>query len=137
MNEELLIRQALETRLSVMPNGITTAIENVTFTPISGTPHQAAFLLPADPINSTLGDTYYRANGIFRIRLCYPVDTGTGGAALQAQRIRDWFYRGLSLQQGGLDVIIQRTPSIGVASVIADRYTLTVDIRYFASILKV
>lgn len=128
------IQIAFEKALVAMPMQIATAYENLAYKPIKGTPYQTANLVPSIPENPTFGDGYYRENGVYRLRLFFPKEVGTKDARIHAERLRDYFPRGMTLQQDGLDIIIQRTPYISPGLILDDRYSLVVDIRYFASV---
>ena len=128
------VRIALESKLNAMTPALSTAWENVPFTPVSGTPYQAAYLLPATPANPTMGDGYYREHGIFQITLMYPIQAGTLTAATRAELIRSTFKRGTTLISGTVSVIIERTPEIGQGRVDGDRWALPVKIRWYAGI---
>lgn len=130
----LSIRTAIQTRLLAMPQTLTLSRENTQFTPPADAPYQSLVLLPQTPENPTFGNDYYREVGIARVYLYYPLSSGPGGAEAQAEKIRNWFPRGLTLQQDGLDIIIRRTPSISVGSVISNKYVKIVDINYFTSV---
>ena len=122
---------ALETRLSLIANPISTQWENVVYTPVSGTPYQAVNLLFAKPLNEEKG-TRYIENGYMQITLRYPIGKGKGEALTKAQSIREWFYRGLPLAADGVTVIIDLTPEIGVAQIDGDRYSLPVKVSFRA-----
>ena len=128
------VRIALETKLNSMTPALSTAWENVPFTPVSGTPYQAAYLLPATPANPTMGDGYYREQGIFQVTLMYPLQAGPKTAADRAELIRAAFKRGTSMTSGGITTIIERTPEIGQGRVDGDRWMQIVRIRWFAGI---
>ena len=127
------IKAALETHLKAMPNGLTTAWENVSFDPPAG-PYQRADLLPAAPENPTLGDGMFREIGVFQVTLFYDLDGGGGVVYAMAEAVRDWFPRGLSLTSGGIQVTISRTGEIGPKFRDNDRFVLPVRLRYFANI---
>ncbi len=128
------IRIALETHLSNMANPISYAWENVPFTPVAGVPYASVFLLPATPANPTLGDAYYREQGIFQVTLRFPLQAGPKTAADKAEAIRTAFKRGTTLTSGTVKVIIDRTPEIGEGRVDGDRWSVPVKIRWFSSI---
>ena len=130
------VRIALENKLNAMTPSLSTAWENVPFTPVTGTAYQAAYLLPATPANPTMGDGYYREHGIFQITLMYPIQAGTLTAATRAELIRSTFKRGTSMTSGGITTIIERTPEIGQGRVDGDRWALPVKIRYYAGIFS-
>ena len=128
------VRAALETALNAIAPALSTEWENIPFTPVSGTPYQKMFLLPATPDNSTMGDGYYREQGIFQITLMYPLQTGAKAAADRAELIRTAFKRGNSFTSGSVTVRIEKTPEVGQGRVDGDRWALPVKIRWFAGI---
>ena len=128
------VRIALESKLSTMTPSLSTAWENVPFTPVTGAAYQAAYLLPATPANPTMGDGYYREHGIFQISLFYPLQAGPKTAADRAELIRAAFKRGTSMTSGGITTIVERTPEIGQGRVDGDRWALVVKIRWYAGI---
>ena len=130
----IAVRIALETKLSTITPALSTAYENVPFTPVTGTAYQMAFLLPATPANPTMGDGYYREQGIFQVTLMYPLQAGPKTAADRAELIRAAFKRGTSMTSGGITTIVERTPEIGQGRVDGDRWALPVKIRWFAGI---
>ena len=128
------VRIALESKLNAMTPSLSTAYENVPFTPVTGTAYQMAFLLPATPANPTMGDGYYREQGIFQVTLMYPLQAGPKTAADRAELIRAAFKRGTSMTSGGITTIVERTPEIGQGRVDGDRWALPVKIRWYAGI---
>ncbi len=130
----VLVRVCLETRLNAMTPALATSWENLPYTPVAGTPYQAAYVMPATPDNVTMGDGYYREQGIFQISLFYPINAGAGVAAARAQLIRTQFKRGTSMTSGSVTVRISRTPEIGQGRVDGDRWHLPVKIQWFAGI---
>ena len=128
------VRIALESKLNAMTPALSTAWENVPFTPVTGTPYQRAYLMPATPANPTMGDGYYREQGIFQVTLMYPLQAGPKTAADRAELIRAAFKRGTSMTSGGITTIIERTPEIGQGRVDGDRWMQIVRIRWFAGI---
>jgi len=128
------IRAAIESKLATISPAISTAYENVPFTPVTGTAYQAAYLMPATPANPTMGDGYYREQGIFQVTLMYPLQAGPKTAADRAELIRAAFKRGTTLTSGTVSVIIERTPEIGQGRVDGDRWALPVKIRWYAGI---
>lgn len=128
------IRAALETKLNSITPSIVTAYENVAFTPVTGTPYQACYTMPATPDNATMGDGYYRAQGIFQVSLFYPLGVGPGTAGARAELIRTAFKRGVSMVSGSVTVRVSNTPEIGQGRVDGDRWMVPVKIRWFAGI---
>lgn len=130
----MAIKEAFEKSLAAMPDTISTAYENAKFKSVDGVPYQAVKLVPKPPLNPVYGNDYYRERGFFRLLLFFPLQEGTAEAATYAQKVRDWFYRGRTLQEDGLDIIIATTPQISGASKIDDRYVIGIDVEYFASV---
>lgn len=128
------IRAALETKLAAMTPAISTAYENIPFTPVAGTPYQAAYLMPSDPDNATMGDGHHREQGVFQVSLFYPLQAGAGVAAARAELIKTAFARGQSMTSGSVTVRISKTPHIGQGRVDGDRWMIPVKIQYFADI---
>ena len=129
------IRTALETKLATVTfTGGSTAYENAPFTPVAGTPYQACYCLFAKPDNPTMGDGFHRVLGIFQVNLFYPLSTGTGAPAAQAELIKTAFKRGTSLTSGSVTVHIDLTPEIGPGRVDDDRFMIPVKIPFYADI---
>ena len=127
------VRAALQTKLNGMA-ALPTAWENVGYTPVAGTPYQAAYVMPATPDNPTMGDDYYQEQGIFQISLFYPLAVGTAVAEARAQLIRTTFKRGTSMTSGAVTVIVDKTPEIGQGRVDGDRWHVPVKVRWYAGI---
>jgi hypothetical protein len=128
------VRIALESKLNAMTPTLSTAWENVPFTPVTGTPYQRAYLMPATPANPTMGDGYYREQGIFQVSLFYPLQAGPVTAAARAILIQTTFKRGTSMTAGGITVIVGNTPEISQGRVDGDRWHIPVKIQWFAGI---
>ncbi len=126
-------RAALQTKLSGMA-ALATAWENVPYTPVVGTPYQAAYCLFAEPENPTMGDDYHRIQGIFQVSLFYPLSVGTASAEARADLIQSTFKRGTSMTSGSVTVIIEKTPEISPGRVDGDRWHIPVKIRFYAGI---
>lgn len=128
------VRAALEGALNGITPAISTAWENAPFTPVSGTAYQKVNLLLADPDNLGFGSGPYREQGYLQVSLMYPLATGPAAAGARAELIRSTFYRGLSLINNGITVLIEKTPTIGSGTVDGDRWMIPVKIRFFANI---
>jgi hypothetical protein len=128
------VRAALEVKLSAMTPALVIAWENAPYTPVAGTPYQAAYLLPATPDNPTMGDSFYREQGIFQVSLFYPLQVGPKAAADRAELIRTTFKRGTSMVSGTVTVRVARTPEIGQGRVDGDRWHVPVRIVYCAGV---
>lgn len=131
----VLVRSALQTALNGMSPALATAWENVDYVPVTGTPYQAAYVLAAEPDNPTMGDAFYREQGIFQISLFYPIQVGTAAAEARAELIRTTFKRGTSFTSGTVTVQIEKTPEISPGRVDGDRWHIPVKIRWFAGII--
>lgn len=130
----LSVRKGLESRLAAMPDVLPTAPENFNYKPVSGQPYQATYLQPLEPENPTFGNGLYRERGFFRIRLMFPAEQGVGPSYAYAEKIRQWFPRGTTINSDGLDIIIRATPSVSAGSIVSDRYMTNVDIDYFLNV---
>lgn len=129
------IRAALEAALAAMLPAITTAWENVSFTPpASTTPYQEAFTLFAEPEDPEAGHALHIQRGIFQINLKYPLGAGDATARARAKMLIDTFYRSRSFTSGGVTVSVEKTPEAGQGTVDGDRWLIPVKIRFFAQI---
>jgi len=129
------VRTALETKLNAISPALATAWQNVGYTPVTGTPYQACYLMPATPDNPTLGDGFYREQGILQVSLFYPLQAGPQTAETRASLIRATFKRGTAMTSGSVKVLIDRTPEIGQGRVDDDRWMIPVKIRWSAGII--
>lgn len=130
------VRAALETALNNMTPSLQTAWENVEFITTAGTPYQRVKLLLAAPENPSFGGSLYREHGFLSITLAYPLQVGVKDAQAMAELIRTTFARGNSFTNGGINVIIDRTPEILQGFPEGDRYVLPVRVRFFANIIN-
>lgn len=134
MSGVINIRAALETALNAITPSLATAWENAAFTPLlSSVPYQQVNILFAEPSNLEFGSRHIE-QGYMQVRLMYPQDAGSKDAATRAELIRSTFYRGASFSNGGVTVIIEKTPEIATGSTDGDRWAVPVKIRFFANI---
>ncbi len=131
----IAIRAAIEIKLATIVPVISTAYENVSFTPVTGTPYQSIFIMPATPSNPTLGDGFYRAVGIAQISLFYPLLEGAQAAEARAQLIRTAFKRGTAMISGSVSVMVDTTPEIGQGRADDDRWHVPVRVRWSAGVI--
>lgn len=131
-----LIRTALETALAAMSPSVATAYENAPFSPVIGTPFQAAYILLGEPDDIVIGGASHVERGIFQINLHYPLDAGAGAGEGRAQLIRQSFFRGSSFASGAVTVVIDRTPEIGPSLIEDERRVTPVRIRFTAVITR-
>jgi hypothetical protein len=130
------IRAALEVGLNGMSPALSTAFENVAFTPTPGTPYQRVNLLPAQPENPSVGAELRREIGVMQVTLCYPFNAGTQAVYARAEAIQARFSRGSTWIKDGVTVIVDITPTIGPAAVDGDRFTVPVSVPYFSNIFS-
>ena len=128
------IRAALEAALASLAPAIDTAWQNVPYTPITGRPYQAAYLLPAEPNNYSMGDSSRQERGVFQVSLMYPPGQGSAAAGARAEMIATLFRRGASFTKDGITVQIERTPEIADGREDGDRWMVPVKIRYFCNL---
>lgn len=128
------IRTALETKLNALAPSLATAWESVPFTPIVGTPYQQVNIIIADTLNPTLGGSHYRIKGFMQVLLCYTPSLGAKAASTRADLLVNHFKRGTSLINGGVTVIVDKTPSIAPPMVDGLLYQIPVSIYFSADI---
>jgi len=129
------VRTALETKLATVTfTGGKTVYENVSYTPVAGTPFAQCYVMFATPDNPTMGDGFHRILGIFQVSLFYPLNTGPSAAATQAELIKTAFKRSTTLTSGTVTVKIDRTPEISAGRVDGDRFHVPVKIPFYADI---
>jgi len=129
-----VIRKLLERQLNAVSSEFPTAFENVRFSPVHGTPYQAAYLLPGATANPTYGDDFKREVGIFQVSLMYPSNAGSGAAQTRAEVIKAAFKRGLTLSEGNDRVLINASPYQSPGRLDGAWYTLTVSVPYYVDI---
>ena len=130
------IRKAFEKRLVAMPEGLgssKTAYENVSFTPSANQPYQLSRLIPLPVENPTLGDNYHREVGFYQVVLSYPKGLGVGDLAVMADKVKAYFKRGTTLDEGTDRVIVDRTPETSPVYINDTRAEITIRVRYFAN----
>lgn len=128
-----IIRNALEIRLAELDIDIVTAWENVSLVPPNEM-YQRAYLLPAGTNNPDFGNGLSRETGILQVSVVAPQGTGPSDCIAQAELIRTWFPRGLSLVNSGLTVIISKTPSIAPAIYEEKNYVIPVSIPFYCDV---
>jgi hypothetical protein len=125
------IRASLEKRLLAIDPDISTAWENVKFTPANNIPYQSVYFLFADPSQTNINQDYAQG-GYMQVSLFYPLMQGSAAAMRQAQKIRDGFKVGTKYD----DVIINKTPKIGSGRVGGDRYMVPVHVFFISYIAQ-
>lgn len=112
MSGTLEIRAALIQRLTAVAPGAavpaaSTAWENKTFTPTTGTRYYRATFLPGEPTVPEIGEgSPNRQVGVFQIDVFDPPNQGDVKTATEAERIVACFKRGTVLTYSGVSVQI-------------------------------
>jgi hypothetical protein len=127
----VIMRTLLENKLNTITPAISTAWENVPFTPANGVPYQRVNLLVSDIKNPCINDKMFETVGFLQVTLSYPIGTASKNAYTRADLIEEIFYYGLVLVSGAIKVRITKTPVTAPAIINGDRYELPVTI-YFA-----
>jgi len=128
-----LVRDLLRIRLNAISSPLPTAWENVPFTP-GVVAWQKVDMLWARTENPTMGDRFRRQNGVMQISLMYPPNAGPDPAALKADALIAWFFRGYSAVSGSVKVWIDRTPYIGPAMQSGNWYLLPVSVPFLGDV---
>lgn len=143
-----LIRQALETALIDMSPALPIAAENAAYSPVTGTPYQMMYLLPAQPGDHVFGAFQRFEFGIFQISLMYPQNTGPGAAQARAIALQAEFRRGQTYVDPNVfdwydyflidpvPVHITHTPHIHPGRIDGDRWRVDIDVRYQAEVFS-
>ncbi len=126
------IKAALEKRLLSMTPALSTAYENVPFTPVTGTPYQRVDHLLNTPHVRTLGGEASLFQGIFQVTLFYPMGNGRGVADARANQISQHFPHMLVLTEAGQDLMLERPADIRQGSPDDDRWMVPVRIYWRA-----
>jgi hypothetical protein len=132
----LAIRQALEEKLKAVIPVLPTAWEHRKYTPDLRKPYQAAYILWADPENPEIGNNMYRQRGIFQVSLFYPIGIGSSEIETRADLLRSTFYRGLTLTEDSINVVIATTPAISQQPNEDAHSVKIVKIEFFAEIFN-
>ena len=116
---------AVRRRLAALTPSLPTALEGISFVPPTGMYQRLQFVInpPTDP---TFGTYFHRENIQVQIFVADKLDVGTTGAIARAQLIRDWFCKGLTLEEDGVRMHVLRTPQIAGAAVAGDRVIVPV-----------
>lgn len=130
---DVAIRAALEQRLAAQAPALSTAYENVDFSPADGVPYQRVNLMRATPENPTF-DGFTRELGILQVTLMYPLGAGPGVAELRAKALKEWFPRRLNISSGGIVVVIDGAAYVMAGFRDEDRWAVPVRIPYFSNI---
>lgn len=114
------IQAAIEVRLTTWAKAQTPAIPvafaNTDYTPVTGQRYLQGMLMPSDTANPSQGAQHRRYLGIYQVSVRTPAGKGTAESAALAKAIEELFPRPTTLQQGGLNVHIDKTPSIAAGA---------------------
>lgn len=128
------VRAALETAVQGMSPALATAWDNTPYTPVPGTPYQRVSIITADPENPQYGSGFQEL-GIMQITLFYPSMQGSQAVNTRIDLIRSTFKRGSTFSNGGVNTIVQRTPSISVSYNDGMHFAIPIKIYFYANIL--
>lgn len=87
--------------------GLPIAHENLPYAPTSGTPYAEILVIQNDITAADLSHTN-ETDGIFRVILRYPVDTGAVTAKQKADAIFSYFKIGSEISYSGQEIVITR-----------------------------
>jgi len=110
------------------------AHENLPYEPVSGTAYADLRVIPND-ITVLSYNNSDDTDGVFRILLNYPADTGAVAAKLKADEIMTAFKNGTRLNYNGQQVFITKV-SRNTGEVLDGWYRLPVFIYYYAIIAR-
>ncbi|MRW82885.1 hypothetical protein GJ698_02120 [Pseudoduganella sp. FT26W] len=110
-----IARAAIETRLLSWAKARTPALPcafgNLTYTPTTGLSYLQGDLLPASTLNPSQGGKHKRYIGLYQVSIRTPAGKGVTESAAITKEIEALFPCPTTLQQGGLNVRIDSTPS--------------------------
>lgn len=128
------IKKALETRLLSLTPSIPTGFEGVNFDPPS-TMYQFCQLIIRPPEDPVFGKGYYRERCQFQVFVSSNQGSGTGTALARAELVRNWFQKGTSLLEGGVQISILETPHVGSPTMVNGRVLVPVLINVIGEVL--
>ena len=110
--------------------GLPMSGENVSYTPVVGTPWAQLFIVPNQPSVNTMGSGGDDLiTGFLQVNLNYPVGDGDGIAKQKATTVRDYFHAGRVFTYSGVDVFITNSGR-GVARNIDSWYQVLLTINW-------
>lgn len=108
------------------------AWENTRYEPTIGRPYQEIFLLSGDTKQTAQGASGTNFDvGVYQIDLHYPRDEGAGDLIGRADLIRQYFQRSRLLQNNGVKINVEQTPSLSPPRTGPQWYTRSVSVPYF------
>lgn len=128
------MRSAIEAAINGMSPAVSTAWQNVPFTPTPGTAYQRVEWLLARPTNNEFGSNY-RQDALCQVTLCYPAGQGPAAVETRAELLRSTFRRGTSFTASGVTVVSSDTPEVMPAYIDGDRFCVPVRLRLYAHLV--
>jgi hypothetical protein len=130
------IESALLTAYTGGSFGLSTAYENVDFSPVDGTAWAMINFLPAQPEPTSIGqDGIDLHTGVFQIALKYPPNTGRSAVVAKADAIAAVFYAGAHLGYNGQYVTISSCGRSG-GGLVDGWFTVYLTINWWAHVLR-
>lgn len=131
---QLDVRSALSSRLAAFAtaNGnIKIVWENIKTIPTTN--HLRAVMFPSPTQDPSFGNKHKRYAGLFRVSYyTTALNVGVGDAEIFAEKIVDYFPRGLRIEIGNVSTQILNTPSITTPGYEGNFMFIVVDIPYSA-----
>jgi len=116
--------------------GLSTAYDNVDFTPVNGTAWARVSNLPAQPEPASIGvDGDDSHTGVFQISLMYPLNTGRSAILSKADAIATVFYPGASFTYSGQSVTVSSC-GITPARRVDNWFAVYVSVNWFARVSR-
>lgn len=107
--------------------------ENMKYDPSIGTNFVKCWVSFTQSLNPTMGDSFHRIVGIFRLELNFRLGTGEKDIITVADIIKDHYKRGKTF--GSTCLQITDTPTIGVGFENGSRYIIPIQINWAANVL--
>lgn len=118
--------------LNAALGGIVVVTENLDYSPQSGVPYVAGYLLPAPTVQASLGrDGCDNHSGLYQIDINYPKDNGTTDLKVTADLVNQVFFSGAVFTLNNVVVNI-RNVSIDRVVIAGGWATLSTTIEYYS-----
>jgi len=112
-----VIRKAMEARLDAWAKAqvppIPVAFENSGYKPLAGQRYLRGTLIPAHPLNPSVGGNHKHRHGIYQVDVLVPAGTGATVSGPLTKAIEALFVAPTTMTRDGLKVNVLRTPAIG------------------------
>ena len=130
----LAIQAALEKHLLTLAPAIATAVENKTFTPVTGQPYQRVHHLINKPVDLGLSLDAVESRGLLQVNLMFPLNGGRVPAMQRAEAIAAHFKPPRRLHENGINVELVESASIAGGVPDGDRWFVPVTVAWRAFI---